>query len=128
MTIRTFHHRGNGDSQCTSGRFHIGSIAAFLLSAVFDHAIIAVSLVLLYGLLPQNLFVMSFFLFKYGWWHISPYLLANMTALDPSGRLITATNFVISLGKALVRFMVCCVLFTPVAKSNDHLQERSRLQ
>ncbi len=109
--------------------------------------IIAVSFVLLYGLSSQGAFVLSAFLFKYGWWFISPYLLANMTTLDPSGRLIIATNFVVAFGQALgpfvvglflaeamtgqtidytpalttglVSFVFCCVLFTPVVKSND---------
>ena len=117
-------------------------------------AIIAVSFVMLYGLSSQNLFVLSAFLFKYGWWFISPYLLANMTTLDPSGRLITATNFVIAFGQALgpfvvglflveaasgqainyspalttglVSFVVCCVLFAPLVKSNDRLLVRNR--
>ncbi len=117
-------------------------------------AIIAVSFVMLYGLSSQNLFVLSAFLFKYGWWFISPYLLANMTTLDPSGRLITATNFVIAFGQALgpfvvglflveaatgqvinyspalttglVSFVVCCVLLAPLVKSNDRLLVRNR--
>ena len=130
----------------------LGRIIPFAAGIV----IIAVSFVLLYGLSSQNLFVMSAFLFKYGWWFISPYLLANMTTLDPSGRLITATNFVIAFGQGLgpfvvglflveaatgqvidyspalttglASFVVCCVLFTPVVKSNDRLLERNRLQ
>ena len=129
----------------------LGRIIPFAAGIV----IIAVSFVLLYGLSSQNLFVMSAFLFKYGWWFISPYLLANMTTLDPSGRLITATNFVIAFGQGLgpfvvglflveaatgqvidyspalttglASFVVCCVLFTPVVKSNDRLLERNRL-
>ena len=130
----------------------LGRIIPFAAGIV----IIAVSFVLLYGLSSQILFVMSAFLFKYGWWFISPYLLANMTTLDPSGRLITATNFVIAFGQGLgpfvvglflveaatgqvidyspalttglVSFVVCCVLFTPVVKSNDRLLEQNRLQ
>lgn len=130
----------------------LGRIIPFAAGIV----IIAVSFVLLYGLSSQNLFVMSAFLFKYGWWFISPYLLANMTTLDPSGRLITATNFVIAFGQALgpfvvglflveaitgqvidyspalttglVSFVFCCVLFTPVVKSNDRLLVRNGLQ
>ena len=67
-----------------------------------------------------------------------------MTTLDPSARLITATNFVIAFGQGLgpfvvglflveaaagevidyspalttglVSFVVCCVLFTPLVK------------
>ena len=69
-------------------------------------AIVAVSLVLPYGLSSQNLFVLSAFLFKYGWWFISQHLLANMTALDTSGRLITATNIVIAFGRASGPFVV----------------------
>ena len=79
-----------------------------------------------------------------------------MTTLDPSEGLITATNFVIAFGQALgpfvvglflveavtgpvidyspalttglVSFVFCCVLFIPVAKSNDRLLVRNRLQ
>ena len=99
---------------------------------------------------------MSAILFKYGWWFVSSYLLANMTAPDPSGWLITATNFLIAFGQALspfvvgaflveaatgqvidyspalttglVSFVFCCVLFTPLFKSNDRLLVRNRLQ
>ena len=99
---------------------------------------------------------MSAFLFKYGWWFNSPYLLADMTTLDPSGRLITATDFVIAFGPALgpfvvglllveavggqaidhspalttglVSFVFCCVLFAPVVISNDRPLVRRRLQ
>lgn len=111
--------------------------------------IIAVSFVLLYGLTSQNIFILSAFLFKYGWWFISPYLLANMTTLDPTGRLITATNFVIAFGQALgplvvgfmlvesvsgkvtdyspaltmglVAFAICCLFFVPVVSANNRL-------
>ena len=116
-------------------------------------AIIAVSFVLLYGLSSQTLYILSAFLFKYGWWFISPYLLANMTTLDPSGRTIIATNFVIAFGQALgpfvvgfflvqaatgevidyspalttglIAFVICCVLFTPLVRSNDRLLPRT---
>lgn len=119
-------------------------------------AIIAVSFVMLYGLSSQTLYILSAFLFKYGWWFISPYLLANMTTLDPSGRTIIATNFVIAFGQALgpfvvgfflvqaasgqvidyspalttglVAFVICCVLFTPLVRSNDRLLIASRSQ
>ena len=121
----------------------IGRMIPFVAGIV----IIAVSFVLLYGLESKTLYVLSAFLFKYGWWFISPYLLANVTTLDPSGRLITATNFVIAFGQALgplvvgfmliksatgevldyspalttglVAFFVCCVFFMPVVRSND---------
>lgn len=74
--------------------------------------IIAVSFMILYGLSSQSIYVLSAFLFKYGWWFISPYLLANMTTLDPSGRIIIATNFVIAFGQALGPFVVGLVLVT----------------
>jgi hypothetical protein len=72
-----------------------------------------------------------------------------MTTLDPTGRLITATNFVIAFGQALgplvvgfmlvesatgkvtdyspaltiglVAFAVCCLFFTPVVRANNRL-------
>lgn len=130
----------------------LGRIIPFVAGIV----IIAVSFVLLYGLSSQTLYILSAFLFKYGWWFISPYLLANMTTLDPSGRLIIATNFVIAFGQALgpfvvgfflvqaatgqvidyspalttglVAFAICCVLFTPLVRSNDRLLVHSRSQ
>ena len=111
---------------------------------------------LLYGLLSKSIYVLSAFLFKYGWWFIPPYLLANMTTLDLAGQLIAATNFVIAFGQALgpfvvdlflveaatgrvidnspalttglVSFVICCVLFTPLVKSNDRLSMHNRLQ
>lgn len=107
------------------------------------------SMILLYGISSQTVYIASAFLFKYGWWFISPYILANITTLDPSGKLITATNFVIAFGQALgplvVGFMLaeagpdvmakidftsaihvglvcltlCCVLFIFVIKANN---------
>jgi len=37
-------------------------------------------------------------LYKFAWWFLTPYVLGNMTTLDPSGRLAILTNFVIAAG------------------------------
>ena len=123
----------------------LGRIIPFAAGIV----ILAASFVLLYGLTSKNIYILSAFLFKYGWWFISPYLLANMTTLDPTGRLITATNFVIAFGQALgplvvgfmlvesasgkvldyspaltmglVAFTICCLFFVPVVRANNRL-------
>ena len=123
----------------------LGRIIPFAAGIV----ILGISFALLYGLSSQNIYILSAFLFKYGWWFISPYLLANMTTLDPSGRLITATNFVIAFGQALgplvvgfmlveaasgqvvdyspaltfglAAFVLCCVFFTPVVRTTNRM-------
>ena len=130
----------------------LGRMVPFVAGIV----ILAASFVLLYGLTSQTLYVLSAFLFKYGWWFISPYLLANVTTLDPSGRLITATNFVIAFGQALgplvvgfmlvksatgdvldyspalttglIAFVVCCLFFVPVVRSNDQASRARAMQ
>ena len=122
----------------------IGRMIPFFIGVI----VLSASFILLYGLSSEVIYVASAFLFKYGWWFISPYLLANMTTLDPSGRLITATNFVIAFGQGLgplvvgfmlpevsdtagkpdyssaitvglVSFVICCLLFVPVIRTND---------
>lgn len=118
-----------------------------ILPFVAGLAITGVSIALLYGLSSQSIYILSAFLFKFGWWFVSPYLLANMTTLDPSGRIIIATNFVIAFGQSLgplavgfllvanasgqvvdyspslsiglVCLVLCAVLFYPLVKSNQ---------
>ncbi|MDC1436241.1 MFS transporter [Gammaproteobacteria bacterium] len=121
-----------------------GRMTPFLIGI----AALFVSMFILYGVSSQVIYIVSAFLFKYGWWFISPYLLANMSTLDPSGKLILGTNFVIGFGQALgplivgftlvdspdgiiaidytsaihvgvVCMLVCCVLFYTVIKVND---------
>lgn len=74
-----------------------GRMVPFLLGL----AILATSMSMLLGVPSPQGFAVSAFLFKFGWWFITPYLLANITTLDPSGLLATATTFVIALGRAL---------------------------
>lgn len=124
----------------------LGRLIPFTLGII----VIAASFMLLYGLTSTTIFILSAFLFKFGWWFISPYLLANMTSLDPTGRLITATNFVIAFGQALgplvvgfmlapavaggkvldyspainvglIALILCCLLFVPVVRATNRL-------
>jgi len=121
-----------------------GRITPFFIGIIT----LTVSMLLLYGLDSKTVFIISAFFFKYGWWFISPYILANITTLDSSGKLITATNFMIAFGQALgplvVGFMLpeltdasakldytsavhvglvclclCCLFFIPVIRIND---------
>ena len=120
-----------------------GRMTPFLIGIIT----LFVSMFILYGISSQLVYILSAFLFKYGWWFISPYLLANMSTLDPSGKLMLGTNFVIGFGQALgpliVGFtlaeagstgvvdytsaihvgvacmVVCCLLFYMVVKVND---------
>ncbi len=80
---------------------------------------LAASMVLLDGVSSQGVFVASAFLFKFGWWFVSPYILANITTLDSSGKLITATGFVIPFGQALGPLVVGFLLPPTTAGSSS---------
>ena len=96
----------------------LGALSATWLSTKLGRMIpfiagmllIAISFFLLYGLSSATVFIVAAFLFKFAWWFVGPYLLANMTALDPSGRLITATNFAIAFGQGLGPLVVGLML------------------
>ena len=122
-----------------------GRLTPFLLGA----AVLAVSMILLYNISSGPQFILAAFLFKFGWWFISPYILANIMMLDVSGKLIAAVNFVIAFGQALgplvvgltlspapagssekmsftsainvglVCLILCCVLFLSIIRLND---------
>ncbi len=63
--------------------------------------LVAAGIVLLFNLDSAVLYTVSSFVFKFAWWFTLPYLLANMTSLDPSGRIAIVTNFVIACGMGL---------------------------
>lgn len=128
-----------------------GRLAPFLCGI----AILIVSMLLLRDLASPLQFVLAAFLFKFGWWFVSPFILANITTLDRSGKLITATNFVIAAGQAMgplvVGFMLsparseypdtvnfasainiglaclilCCALFISIIRINDSSARRA---
>jgi|GEM_PF-1201283 len=71
------------------------------LPAVFGYITIGVGMFLVFGLQSTVLYAASSLIFKFGWWFTSPYVLANMTNLDPSGRTAIFTNFVVACGMGL---------------------------
>ncbi len=72
-----------------------------LLPVIFGYAVIGLGILLIFGLQSATLYAISSLLFKFGWWFAAPYLLANMTGLDPSGRIAILTNFFIACGMGL---------------------------
>ncbi len=58
------------------------------------------AILMLFGTLTVALFFLATALFKFGWTFVLPYLLACITNLDPSGRLIVFTNLIIGTGLA----------------------------
>ncbi|MGI9228580.1 MAG: MFS transporter [Gammaproteobacteria bacterium] len=69
-----------------------------LLPPLFGYLMIGVTIAMYFGTPTALIFAVASLLFKFAWWFISPYLLANMTSLDPSGRIAILTNFVIGVG------------------------------
>jgi predicted MFS family arabinose efflux permease len=94
-----------------------GRMTPFLLGM----AVLAVSMLLLYGLSSRPQFILAAFLFKFGWWFISPYILANIMMLDASGKLIAAVNFVIASGQALGPLVVGLNLSAVPAGSSEKM-------
>lgn len=96
----------------------LGSICSALLGLrwgrtapfVIGTMTLAASMLLFYDVGCAAQFVLAAFLFKFGWWFISPYILANITTLDASGKLVAATNFVIAFGQALGPLLVGFIL------------------
>jgi len=72
-----------------------------LLPALLGYSLIAVGIMLLTSLDNTVFYTVSSQIFKFAWWFTLPYLLANMTLLDPSGRIAILTNFVIACGMGL---------------------------
>ena len=69
-----------------------------LLPAALGYAIIGGTIAMYYGVPTAAIYTIASLMFKFGWWYLTPYLLANMTQLDPSGRIAVLTNLVIGLG------------------------------
>ncbi len=72
-----------------------------LLPPLLGYALVALGVLLLFSLQSVTLYAISSQVFKFAWWFTLPYLLANMTLLDPSGRIAILTNFVIACGMGL---------------------------
>ncbi len=142
----------------------LGSICSALLGLrwgrtwpfVIGTMTLAASMLLFYDIGSASQFILAAFLFKFGWWFISPYILANITTLDASGKLVAATNFVIAFGQALgplivgfslakgagrlaqypdyspaieiglVCLTLCCLLFMSVIRANDRQSRSAR--
>jgi len=69
-----------------------------LMPALLGYLMIALAMSFYFGTQTTVIFLVASLLYKFAWWFMSPYLLANMTTLDPSGRVAILTNFVIGFG------------------------------
>lgn len=67
---------------------------------IVGFAMLMVSIGMLYGTSTLIFFGAAACIFKFGWTFVLPYMLACITAIDPSGRLITTTNLMIGAGLA----------------------------
>lgn len=72
-----------------------------LLPALFGYVLIGAGIGLLFNLQSMLLYVIGSFALKLSWWFTTPYLMANMTTLDPSGRITVFVNFVIGCGMGI---------------------------
>jgi len=86
----------------------LGASSATALSAkagrrlpiIAGFALLLSSIGMLFGTPTLMLFIAAACIFKFGWTFVLPYLLACLTSIDASGRLITTTNFMIGSGLA----------------------------
>ena len=69
-----------------------------LLPSCLGYAMIGGAIAMYFGTINAVIYTVASLLFKFAWWFMSPYLLGNMTKLDPSGRIAILTNFVIAIG------------------------------
>lgn len=69
-----------------------------LLPAVCGYVLIGAGIAFFFNLQSMLFYIIGSFAFKLSWWFTSPYLLANMTTLDPSGRVAVFVNFVVACG------------------------------
>ena len=91
-----------------------------MLPAIIGYLMIGLSMFLLFGLESVIFYVIASFAFKFAWWFTSPYLLANMTNLDPSGRIAILVNFVVACGMGLGPAIAATVLdYTQQNVSSD---------
>ena len=72
-----------------------------LLPAGAGFALILLALMLLLNRVTAEAYLLAACLFKYAWTFILPYLLASITAIDASGRVILVTNIMIGGGLAI---------------------------
>ena len=66
--------------------------------SAFGYLMIGASIALYFGTNATIVFAIASLLFKFAWWFLTPFVLANLTTLDPSGRIAVLTNFVIGFG------------------------------
>lgn len=69
-----------------------------LMPSLLGYLLIGGSMMMFYGAPALAIYVIACLLYKFAWWFLTPYVLGNMTTLDPSGRLAILTNFVIAAG------------------------------
>lgn len=69
-----------------------------LMPSLLGYILIGGTMAMFYGTPSLVVFVIACLLYKFAWWFLTPYVLGNMTTLDPSGRLAILTNFVIAAG------------------------------
>ena len=69
-----------------------------LVPSLFGYALLGIAILILLNMQSMVLYIVASFTFKFSWWFTSPYLLANMTTLDPSGRVAVLVNFVVACG------------------------------
>jgi len=81
-----------------------------LLPSLCGYVLIGVGTLLLFGLQSTLFYIIASLVFKFSWWFTSPYLLANMTNLDPSGRIAILVNFVVACGMGLGPAIAATVL------------------
>jgi len=81
-----------------------------LLPSLCGYVLIGFGMLLLFGLDSVIVYAIASFSFKFAWWFTSPYLLANMTNLDPSGRIAILVNFVVACGMGLGPAIAATVL------------------
>jgi len=81
-----------------------------LLPSLCGYMLIGLSIFFLFGLNSIVFYTMASLLFKFSWWFTSPYVLANMTNLDPSGRIAILVNFAVACGMGLGPAVAALVL------------------
>ncbi|VAW02036.1 hypothetical protein MNBD_ALPHA01-1829 [hydrothermal vent metagenome] len=80
------------------------------LPSLCGYLLIAAGMLLLFGLESVLFYTLASLIFKFSWWFTAPYLLANMTNLDPSGRIAIIVNFVVACGMGLGPALAALVL------------------
>lgn len=132
-----------------SAASYMGGRFGLWIPTVGGYLGLVIAMILLFSLGSAINFGISSFIYKYAWWFVLPYLLANMTMLDASGRLIILTNFTIGIGVGagpvmaaylltafqesadsalnfspvlflgITSMIASCILLTPIIKANS---------